>query len=34
VDRETRLALLHECIDQRTVVVHYQPLVDLQTGRR
>jgi diguanylate cyclase (GGDEF)-like protein len=31
-DREERLGLIHQSLDQRTVVVHYQPLVDLATG--
>ena len=32
-DREARLALIHQCLDRQTVVVHYQPLVDLATGQ-
>ena len=31
-DREERLALIHQSLDQRTVVVHYQPIVDLLSG--
>jgi diguanylate cyclase (GGDEF)-like protein len=33
LDREARLALLHQCIDEHTLVVQYQPLVDLETRR-
>jgi diguanylate cyclase (GGDEF)-like protein len=30
-DREERLALIHQSLEHRSVVVHYQPLVDLET---
>jgi diguanylate cyclase (GGDEF)-like protein len=32
VERERRLALIHQALDRRHLVVHYQPIVDLESG--